>query len=165
MVAHLDQDEVDMPYYPRVNDLLRAQFQDVHFDGFHMIGGEADMPITDAMVDSWTAETFYSEKYEDSVFEYRRVTVPRAMLPFMPSGRTMGDHEWREMGIVMSRGWEHYEIYPPELNVLLFRRPLGTDGRSGKIPPMMAEKVKERLDHVQLIENELRNKRNIQIRA
>ena len=31
-------------------------------------------------------------------------------------------------------------MYSPEPNVLLFRRPLGTDGTTGKVDPVMAEK-------------------------
>eukprot|EP00397_Hematodinium_sp_SG-2012_P023417 GEMP01024326.1.p1 GENE.GEMP01024326.1~~GEMP01024326.1.p1 ORF type:complete len:126 (-),score=23.92 GEMP01024326.1:1910-2287(-) len=113
------------------------------------------------LLDCWAQETFYSDKYEDDVFEYRRVTVPRSMLQHMPPGRTMTDKEWRELGIVMSRGWEHYDLHPPELNVLLFRRPLGTDGRSGEMPPQMVEKVIERLKHVQDVENERWRLRNL----
>lgn len=94
----------------------------------------------------------YSDKYSDDVYEYRRVTVPRAMLQTFPQGRTMEEWEWRQHGIVMSRGWEHYDHHAPEANVLLFRRVLGTDPRTGLIPPKMALKVQQRLQYVQELE-------------
>ncbi|MCA6492581.1 MAG: hypothetical protein IM572_07880 [Chitinophagaceae bacterium] len=33
-----------------------------------------------------------------------------------------------------SRGWVHYEVHKPEPFILLFRRPIGTDGNTG-LPP------------------------------
>ena len=41
--------------------------------------------------------------------------------------------EWRAIGIQQSRGWEHYLLHKPEPNILLFRRPIQTDQRTGKI--------------------------------
>jgi len=104
---------------------------------------------------AWKDETFYSDKYEDDVFEFRRVTVPRAMVPFFPQhGRTMNDREWRELGIIMSRGWEHYDIHLPEVNVLLFRRPIGTDGRTGVVPREKMELTRKRISDVKKMEEE-----------
>merc|ERR1719478_819272 len=100
----------------------------------------------------WTEDVDYSEKYCDEVFEYRRVTVPRAMLPALPQGRCMEENEWRACGITMSRGWQHYAQHTPEANVLLFRRVLGTDPKMGQVPPEMAEKVVERDRHVAELE-------------
>merc|ERR1719188_2900858 len=97
-----------------------------------------------AQVQQWTEETDYSEKYCDEIYEYRRVTVPRAMLPFLPQGRCMEEAEWRSHGITMSRGWQHYDHHSPEANVLLFRRVLGTDPKTGQVPKDMAEKVRQR---------------------
>ncbi|CAE7021478.1 unnamed protein product, partial [Symbiodinium sp. KB8] len=85
-------------------------------------------------------ETDYSDKYCDDIYEYRRVTVPRHLVPSLPGinqGRTMEEWEWRQCGITMSRGWEHYDHHSPEANVLLFRRVLGTDPKTGQIPPQM----------------------------
>jgi len=102
-------------------------------------------PIHDAAQrQQWTEETDYSEKYCDDVYEYRRVTVPRGMLQVLPQGRCMNESEWRANGITMSRGWEHYDHHSPEANVLLFRRVLGTDPKSGMAPPEMMEKVRTR---------------------
>ncbi|CAJ1345589.1 unnamed protein product [Effrenium voratum] len=94
----------------------------------------------------------YSEKYCDDIYEYRRVTVPRSMVPQLPSGRIMEEQEWRQHGITMSRGWEHYDHHLPEANVLLFRRVLGTDPKTGMIPPNMALKVQQRNLYVQELE-------------
>jgi len=92
----------------------------------------------------WTEETDYSEKYCDDVYEYRRVTVPRGMLQVLPQNRCMTESEWRAHGITMSRGWEHYDFHTPEANVLLFRRVLGTDPKTGMAPVEMIEKVRTR---------------------
>lgn len=97
-------------------------------------------------------EIDYSDKYCDDIYEYRRVTVPREMVPTLPTGRTMEEWEWRQNGIVMSRGWEHYDQHLPEAHVLLFRRVLGTDPRTGEIPLNMAVKVQQRKQYVQELE-------------
>merc|ERR1719228_805305 len=38
------------------------------------------------------------------------------------------------MGIHQSLGWVNYLYHKPEPHIVLFRRPLGTDGRTGKAP-------------------------------
>merc|ERR1719446_334957 len=103
-------------------------------------------------VQQWTEETDYSEKYCDDVYEYRRVTVPRMMVQAIPQGRTMNEAEWRHYGITMSRGWQHYDFHTPEANVLLFRRVLGTDPRTGEIPKDMIAKVEERNRYIAELE-------------
>eukprot|EP00929_Paragymnodinium_shiwhaense_P008067 TRINITY_DN111996_c0_g1_i1.p1 TRINITY_DN111996_c0_g1~~TRINITY_DN111996_c0_g1_i1.p1 ORF type:complete len:185 (-),score=33.10 TRINITY_DN111996_c0_g1_i1:153-707(-) len=103
-------------------------------------------------VQAWGEETDYSEKYCDDIYEYRRVTVPRAMLQTLPQGRCMAESEWRAHGITMSRGWQHYDHHAPEANVLLFRRVLGTCPRTGAIPPAMAAKVEARDRYVREVE-------------
>ena len=55
----------------------------------------------------------------------------------------MNEKEWRELGIVQSRGWEHYLIFKKEPHVILFRRPIGTDPETGNIPNDVQERVKE----------------------
>jgi len=64
----------------------------------------------------------------------------------------MAEAEWRSHGITMSRGWQHYDHHSPEANVLLFRRVLGTDPKSGQIPPEMAEKVNKREAYIAELE-------------
>ncbi|RYH28672.1 hypothetical protein EON65_11305 [archaeon] len=68
----------------------------------------------------------YSDKYQDSKYEYRHVILPKEMAKTLPKGRMMTEMEWRAMGVQQSRGWEHYAFHRPEPHILLFRRPLGT---------------------------------------
>ena len=85
----------------------------------------------------------YSEKYEDESFEYRHVVLPAELAESLPS-RLLTESEWRRIGIQQSRGWVHYAIHPPEPNILLFRRPLGTDPVSGKVAPKLEREAKAR---------------------
>eukprot|EP00927_Polykrikos_kofoidii_P001704 TRINITY_DN10663_c0_g1_i1.p2 TRINITY_DN10663_c0_g1~~TRINITY_DN10663_c0_g1_i1.p2 ORF type:complete len:200 (-),score=37.19 TRINITY_DN10663_c0_g1_i1:86-619(-) len=112
----------------------------------------AQPPVSAEQIRSWSDETDYSEKYCDDVYEYRRVTVPRGMLQVFPRGRPMFEAEWRGHGITMSRGWQHYDSHSPEANVLLFRRVLGTDPRTGDIPLEMMVKVEQRQRYIEELE-------------
>jgi len=86
----------------------------------------------------------YSEKYEDDHFEYRHVKIPKELakevvkltdkVPNDPRPRLLTEAEWRNLGVQQSRGWQHYLIHKPERHILLFRRPRGTDPRTGKPP-------------------------------
>ena len=81
-------------------------------------------------------EIEYSDKYEDSAFEYRHVILPKEVAKLLPQGKAMrllSESEWRGLGVQQSRGWVHYEIHRPEPHVLLFRRPVGTDPNTGKV--------------------------------
>eukprot|EP00656_Telonema_subtile_P046074 TRINITY_DN523_c0_g1_i1.p2 TRINITY_DN523_c0_g1~~TRINITY_DN523_c0_g1_i1.p2 ORF type:complete len:111 (-),score=17.58 TRINITY_DN523_c0_g1_i1:401-733(-) len=80
----------------------------------------------------------YSEKYEDDTYEYRHVILPKDIAKQVPKGRILADAEWRSLGVQQSRGWVHYAIHRPEPHILLFRRPLGTDPRTGKVPTNFA---------------------------
>lgn len=82
------------------------------------------------------AEIDYSNKYADATYEYRHVILTSPAFQKMSkltSGvmRLLGDCEWRDLGVQQSRGWEHYEFHEREPHILLFRRLLGTDPRSG----------------------------------
>jgi cyclin-dependent kinase regulatory subunit CKS1 len=81
-------------------------------------------------------EIEYSDKYEDSQYEYRHVILPKEVAKLLPQGKAMrllSETEWRSLGVQQSRGWVHYEIHRPEPHVLLFRRPVGTDPNTGKV--------------------------------
>lgn len=82
-------------------------------------------------------EIEYSDKYEDSQYEYRHVILPKEVAKGLPMinkvPRLLSETEWRALGVQQSRGWVHYEIHRPEAHILLFRRPLGTDPLTGKI--------------------------------
>mmetsp|Transcript_17898 Transcript_17898/g.33936 ORF Transcript_17898/g.33936 Transcript_17898/m.33936 type:complete len:95 (-) Transcript_17898:445-729(-) len=82
----------------------------------------------------------YSEKYCDSKYEYRHVILPKEMVKNMPQ-RLLTEREWRGLGVQQSRGWTHYEIHKPEPHILLFRRPLGTDPKTGKIDPKLLKEA------------------------
>ncbi|GAV03538.1 hypothetical protein RvY_13941 [Ramazzottius varieornatus] len=70
---------------------------------------------------------YYSDKYNDSEYEYRHVVLPKDMASRVPKSRLMTENEWRGLGIQQSLGWEHYMIHKPEPHIILFRRPLPED--------------------------------------
>eukprot|EP00483_Globobulimina_turgida_P006799 UN06811 len=76
----------------------------------------------------------YSEKYCDDCFEYRHVILPKSLKSEVSRTRLMSEQEWRAIGVTQSRGWMHYMIHSPEPHILLFRRPVRTDPRTGKAP-------------------------------
>lgn len=87
----------------------------------------------------YPSEIEYSEKYDDGTYEYRHVILPKVVAKemfknFMQNRevRLLNDIEWRSLGITQSRGWRHYMVHRPEPQILLFRRPLGTDPLTGK---------------------------------
>lgn len=78
-------------------------------------------------------EVSYSQKYYDDNYEYRHVILTEEMYNKLPKGKLLTDLEWRQLGVQQSMGWEHYMIFNPEPWVMLFRRPLGVDPRTGQI--------------------------------
>mmetsp|Transcript_62565 Transcript_62565/g.135815 ORF Transcript_62565/g.135815 Transcript_62565/m.135815 type:complete len:95 (-) Transcript_62565:189-473(-) len=83
-------------------------------------------------------EIEYSEKYADNTYEFRHVTLPKnitkEMYRITQGKRLLKEDEWRSLGVQQSRGWEHYEIHRPEPHILLYRRLLGTDPVTGRVP-------------------------------
>mmetsp|Transcript_9870 Transcript_9870/g.17357 ORF Transcript_9870/g.17357 Transcript_9870/m.17357 type:complete len:110 (+) Transcript_9870:181-510(+) len=86
----------------------------------------------------------YSERYNDSNFEYRHVTLPKEIAKELPKGTLLEEHQWRALGVQQSRGWQHYAIHRPEPHIMLFRRPLGTDPTTGEVKPELEREAKER---------------------
>ena len=84
----------------------------------------------------------YSEKFCDFFYEYRHVLLTKdAFLKInelfkkeQKGQRVLTEQEWRSLGIQQSAGWENYTTLPNEPNVLLFRRPKGTNPRTGQKP-------------------------------
>lgn len=76
------------------------------------------------------ADVNYSDYYYDDVYEYRHVTIPKSTGEKLPR-RTLTEYEWRSINIEMSMGWEHYMRHAPEPHILLFRRRIGTDPKTG----------------------------------
>jgi cyclin-dependent kinase regulatory subunit CKS1 len=71
----------------------------------------------------------YSEKYVDADnIEYRHVSLPKELKKYVPRNRLMTEPEWRQLGVQQSVGWIHFMIYPPELHILLFKRPVADQG-------------------------------------
>ena len=61
----------------------------------------------------------YSDNYENDKYIFRHIIiVPR----FFRADKLLSEYEWRKLGVRQSRGWEHYLIYEPEPNILLFRK-------------------------------------------
>ncbi len=85
----------------------------------------------------------YSEKYFDSIYEYRHVILPKEIFKKIPAKRLLSESEWRSIGIAQSKGWVHYSIHKPEPHILLFRRPIGTDPETGVTPLDIKEKVEQ----------------------
>ncbi|CAG9327078.1 unnamed protein product [Blepharisma stoltei] len=81
----------------------------------------------------------YSEKYYDSVWEYRQVIFPKKKGKEFRKRGLLSEDEWRSEGVQMTKGWQHYGAHPPEPHVLLFRRPIGTDPQTGIADPRLAE--------------------------
>lgn len=79
----------------------------------------------------------YSDKYFDSEYEYRYVTLPRSqadkIIEIRNQGKYLTEEQSRELGIIQSRGWVHYDYHIPEPHILLFKRPIGTNPRTGKV--------------------------------
>ena len=94
-------------------------------------------------------EIEYSEKYNDELFEYRHVQLPKNIYKAMPKGRLLSEQEWRALGVQQSRGWVHYEIHKPEPHILLFRRPLGTDPNTGIAPANILQKIQAYQNQIQ----------------
>lgn len=76
----------------------------------------------------------YSERYEDDYYQYRHVLLPKQMKNLIKPEMLLSEEQWRNIGVVMSRGWEHFMCHKPEPHVLIFRRPLGCDPATGMAP-------------------------------
>ena len=84
----------------------------------------------------------YSEKYFDDNYEYRQVILPREWSKLVKDKGLLSEEEWRKLGISQSKGWCHYATHIPEPHILLFRRPLGTDPRTGEVDLRLKEEIK-----------------------
>jgi len=68
----------------------------------------------------------YSDRYQDDAkeFEYRHVILPPSIQRNYTPNCLMTEAEWRnELGIQMSRGWQHCITSRREPNILVFKRP------------------------------------------
>ena len=67
-------------------------------------------------------DIYYSEKYNDDMYEYRHVMLPKDLAKLVPKTHLMSEAEWRNLGVQQSLGWIHYMLHEPEPHILLFRR-------------------------------------------
>jgi cyclin-dependent kinase regulatory subunit CKS1 len=86
-------------------------------------------------------EIEHSEKYEDAIYEYKHVIVTKEIYTLMPKDKLLSETEWRALGINQTKGWIHYTIHKPEPHILLFRRPLGINPKTGEIPSEVLNKM------------------------
>lgn len=103
----------------------------------------------------------HSSKFLDDVYEYRFVILPR-FHPWLSLDMDdqlrqplMDEVEWRMLGIGHTRGWEHYGYCRHESNVFLFRRPLGTDSKTGQMKQSQKSKVQQRKESVDRLQKKL----------
>jgi cyclin-dependent kinase regulatory subunit CKS1 len=64
----------------------------------------------------------YSEITDDCLYLYRQVVANREVAAAVIEKGLLGENEWRDLGIQMSRGWNHYTIYSLDPSILLFRK-------------------------------------------
>ncbi len=88
-------------------------------------------------------EIIYSDKFNDDYYEFRNIILTKKVFKRIPEKTLLSENEWRALGIVQSRGWEHFSIHKPEPHVLLFRRPVGTDPETGEVPFEVLFKIEE----------------------
>ncbi|CAO3632086.1 unnamed protein product [Cunninghamella blakesleeana] len=61
--------------------------------------------------------------YSDEKYHYRHITLPKEIANYLPEERCLlKESEYRQLGIEISPGWEHYMIHAPEPHILLLRR-------------------------------------------
>jgi cyclin-dependent kinase regulatory subunit CKS1 len=92
-----------------------------------------------------TQKPEYSDKYYDGSFEYRHVILPRQMVEQIKGKTILSEQEWRALGVTQSRGWQHHDIHKPEPHILIFRRPIGTDPKTGDVSEELKKQHFERL--------------------
>lgn len=77
-------------------------------------------------------EIRYSYRYLCAGWEYRHVILPRDLymnfIPMRFKNMLLSESEWRQCGLQMSPGWQHYELCAPEPWVWLFRHRLAKPG-------------------------------------
>lgn len=79
------------------------------------------------------SEIHYTEKFIGKYYEYRQVVLPKSLGPAIEHKGLLSEQEWRSLGVIQSKGWEHFQIHLPEPHILLFRRKLGTDPTTGEV--------------------------------
>ncbi|GAA5990806.1 hypothetical protein JCM10908_000025 [Rhodotorula pacifica] len=73
-------------------------------------------------IEKYEESIYYSARYADDEFEYRHVSLPKALAKYLPPKGVVSEDEWRGLGIRQSPGWWNYERHGPEPHILLFKR-------------------------------------------
>ncbi|KAE8589054.1 hypothetical protein XENTR_v10022869 [Xenopus tropicalis] len=68
---------------------------------------------------------YYSDKYDDELYEYRHVMLPKDIAKMVPKTHLMSESEWRNLGVQQSQGWVHYMIHEPGKCINLPASPAG----------------------------------------
>ncbi|CEL94378.1 unnamed protein product [Vitrella brassicaformis CCMP3155] len=103
-------------------------------------------------------EIEYSEKYDDGLYEYRHVILPRKIYKKAVDARNrtgsqlLSEAAWRSLGVQQSMGWENYEVFEPEPHILLFRRPLRRDNIAAQ----------QQLQHMQQMQQQMQQMQQMQ---
>ncbi|KXN71127.1 cell cycle regulatory protein [Conidiobolus coronatus NRRL 28638] len=76
----------------------------------------------------------YSPYYTHGDWNYRIVSVPKKLLKYIPRNTLLTNRQWQSVGIIMSDSWEHYQLFEPEPQSMMFRKYVGSQKSSGKAP-------------------------------
>ncbi|KAJ3051719.1 Cyclin-dependent kinases regulatory subunit [Rhizophlyctis rosea] len=95
----------------------------------------------DRDIQEYKKDIYYSNKYNDEVYEYRHVTLPKQIAQWLPKDTLMSEQEWRSYGVQQSPGWNHYMLHGPEPHILLFRREKDYQIKYPNGVPVQASKV------------------------
>eukprot|EP01100_Stratorugosa_tubuloviscum_P011178 TRINITY_DN4943_c0_g2_i1.p1 TRINITY_DN4943_c0_g2~~TRINITY_DN4943_c0_g2_i1.p1 ORF type:complete len:113 (-),score=55.00 TRINITY_DN4943_c0_g2_i1:116-454(-) len=78
------------------------------------------------MIETYSQNIYYCDKYEDDFFQYRNVILPKELHVLIKNqqGKLLKEEEWRALGVKGSAGWIHYAVHLPEPHILMFRRSL-----------------------------------------
>ena len=88
-------------------------------------------------------EPEYTDKYVDDNYEYRQVLLPRRIANKLDIEKLLTEEQCIELGIRQSRGWAHYGFHKYEPYILLFKRPLGTDPKTGRVNKELLEQYRK----------------------
>ncbi|KEP60110.1 UNVERIFIED_CONTAM: cyclin-dependent kinase regulatory subunit protein [Hammondia hammondi] len=162
MLFEFDEDDLWLLLYERQRQESDGRCPPVAVDSTESDSFPAETQLSEELkavvTDALAKRIVYSEKYQDSAYEYRAVTLP-LQHPFLSHSlsphadairrerRRLPEKVWRALGIRMSCGWRHWGWSMYEPNILFFARPKWTDGVTG-IPPRSAAFAAKRHDRM-----------------
>ncbi|KAI8064738.1 regulatory subunit of cyclin-dependent kinase [Gongronella butleri] len=63
-----------------------------------------------------------SKTYRSKEYQYRHYHLPLEIAQHMPPNTLLTRKEYLMLGLTISEGWEHYNIYQPEPHIVMVRR-------------------------------------------